>query len=258
MERRSNTSLSRLYLDADDFVQYPSRFSAYDREYQKRRNEIPRREGNSRKPQKSAIGSLLMAKNQNSSKRVSSHDAILEAAIQEFAEHGRDGVRMEKVAERAGLNKSLVYRHFENRENLFEAALESVFSERFQLLEDLPDDLTKLFDVWTKRFEKNPLFTQLLMRESLETESEEPIHAELREKYYRHQVDSMRRLQERGKLPQEADAESLFLMLTAVLVFPHLLPQVTRLVTGHTPNSSKFKKQWKKLFEILLKGLSTD
>jgi len=193
-----------------------------------------------------------MAGSQKKQTGLDSKQVILNAAIAEFAEHGRDGVRMEKVAQRAGLNKALVYRHFESREKLFEMALESVFADRFKLLDDLPDELVPLFEIWTKRFAENPLFLKLMLRESLELASDEPIHADLRERYYRHQVDGIRQYQQEGKLPADMDPESLFLMLTAILVFPYLLPQVTRLVTGKSPESKSFKTRWKKQFDQLI------
>jgi AcrR family transcriptional regulator len=49
----------------------------------------------------------------------SAREAILEAAVQEFVEHGYDGVRMEHVARRAGCNKALVYRYFGDRDLLW-------------------------------------------------------------------------------------------------------------------------------------------
>ena len=190
--------------------------------------------------------------------RPASYDAILEAAIAEFVERGRDGVRMEQVAARAGLNKSLVYRHFKNRDKLFEAALESVFFRRFELLEDLPTELTDLFDLWTTRIASDPQFTKMLLRESLETDYERPSHADLRRRYYNQQTEAVRKLQELGQLPKEVDAESLFLMLTAVLAFPYLLPQVATLVTGASPSSVEFKQRWSKLFHILIQQLETE
>ncbi|TWT64019.1 TetR/AcrR family transcriptional regulator [Rubinisphaera italica] len=199
-----------------------------------------------------------MGSESNKSDRPASYDAILEAAVAEFAERGRDGVRMEQVAVRAGLNKSLVYRHFENRDKLFEAALQSVFSKRFELLEDLPTELNGLFDLWTGRIASDPQFMKMLLRESLESDIEQPIHADLRSSYYAHQIKAMQKQQEQGQLPTDADAESLFLMLTAVLVFPYLLPQITKLVTGSSPHSVKFKRRWKKMFRVLVRQLETE
>lgn len=41
-----------------------------------------------------------------------SQQAILSAAIDEFAQHGLGGARMERIAERAGLDKRLIYYYF--------------------------------------------------------------------------------------------------------------------------------------------------
>jgi len=64
------------------------------------------------------------------SRRPDSWYAILDAAELEFLERGYAGVRMEHVADRAGYNKSLVYRHFGGREGLWEAVLERVAARR--------------------------------------------------------------------------------------------------------------------------------
>jgi len=177
-----------------------------------------------------------------------SYHAILRAAVAEFAERGRDGVRMERVAERAGLNKSLVYRHFHDRDRLYDAALESVFSERFELLDDLPRDLGKLFDIWTKRFASDDTFLTMLLREAIESGRDEPVHADLRRRYYKRQIALILDLQAEGNLPGGMAPEHLFLMLMAILVFPYALPQVSFLVTGQQPSSAEFREAWMKLF----------
>jgi AcrR family transcriptional regulator len=62
---------------------------------------------------------------------------ILGAAMIEFAESGLGGARMERIAERAGVNKRLIYYYFESKESLFlavlEAAYENIRSEERQL-----------------------------------------------------------------------------------------------------------------------------
>jgi TetR/AcrR family transcriptional regulator len=49
---------------------------------------------------------------------------ILEAALLEFSIHGLAGGRTEQIAEAAGVNKALLYYYFDNKERLYEAALE--------------------------------------------------------------------------------------------------------------------------------------
>ena len=52
---------------------------------------------------------------------------ILGAALVEFTEHGLGGARMDRIAERAGVNKRLIYYYFDSKENLFLAVLELAY-----------------------------------------------------------------------------------------------------------------------------------
>lgn len=54
---------------------------------------------------------------------------ILAAARDEFAEHGLGGARVDRIAERAGLNKRLIYYYFEDKEKLFQAVLEQTYRD---------------------------------------------------------------------------------------------------------------------------------
>ena len=56
-----------------------------------------------------------------------SQQAILAAARDEFAQHGLGGARMDRIAERAGLDKRLIYYYFENKDSLFSAVLEETY-----------------------------------------------------------------------------------------------------------------------------------
>ncbi|NML45971.1 TetR/AcrR family transcriptional regulator [Ramlibacter sp. G-1-2-2] len=58
-----------------------------------------------------------------------SQNTILAAARDEFAEHGLGGARMDRIAERAGLNKRLIYYYFDDKEKLFQAVLEQVYRD---------------------------------------------------------------------------------------------------------------------------------
>lgn len=44
---------------------------------------------------------------------------ILEAAHMEFVANGLEGTRMETISTAAGVNKSLIYRHFNNKDFLY-------------------------------------------------------------------------------------------------------------------------------------------
>lgn len=51
---------------------------------------------------------------------------ILEAALREFSSLGLAGARMDQIAAAAGVNKALLYYHFDSKENLYAAALEMI------------------------------------------------------------------------------------------------------------------------------------
>jgi AcrR family transcriptional regulator len=58
-----------------------------------------------------------------------SQAVILAAARDEFAEFGLGGARMDRIAERAALNKRLIYYYFEDKETLFQAVLEQSYRD---------------------------------------------------------------------------------------------------------------------------------
>ena len=55
--------------------------------------------------------------------------AILEAARDEFSQRGLAGARMDSIAERAGLNKRLIYYYFGSKDDLFLAVLEGTYAD---------------------------------------------------------------------------------------------------------------------------------
>jgi AcrR family transcriptional regulator len=66
---------------------------------------------------------------------------ILDAATAEFAAHGLAGARVDRLAERAGANKQLIYAYFGSKERLFDATLERHIE---RLLDAVPFDAYNL------------------------------------------------------------------------------------------------------------------
>ena len=103
-----------------------------------------------------------------------SRDAILAAARAEFAEHGLGGARVERIAERAAVNKRLIYYYFENKDSLFSAVLEDTYlnireaEKRLRLTDLTPAEaVRKLTEfTWTYYLE-HPEFLTLLNSENL-------------------------------------------------------------------------------------------
>lgn len=100
--------------------------------------------------------------------------AILRAAMAEFHELGLGGARMENIAERAGVNKRLIYYYFGSKEALFLLALETTYAdiraaERDLQLESLepPEAVRRLVAVTWQHYLKHPEFLTLLNSENL-------------------------------------------------------------------------------------------
>ncbi len=56
-----------------------------------------------------------------------SRNAILQAALMEFAQEGLAGARVDAIAASAGVNKALLYYYFHDKETLYGAVLDSFF-----------------------------------------------------------------------------------------------------------------------------------
>jgi len=182
-------------------------------------------------------------------------EAILEAAIEEFAERGYEGVRLEHVAHRAGFNRALIYRYFGDREGLFHAALREQFARRAQLLDRVPDDLGEILSWWTSATLDDPTFIRMILRESLDYGGGEPIESAGRSQYYRRQLEMLEDLRRRGVVDGDFDKELLFLALLSVVILPAIMPQVVLLVTGEEAGSDAFLERWGRFLEKFAEAL---
>src|SRR5208282_1052091 len=71
-----------------------------------------------------------------------SRNAILQAAIREFAQQGIAGARTGSIARAARVNKALLYYYFKDKEALYGAALDHIFHQlRGHMMEVLDRDL---------------------------------------------------------------------------------------------------------------------
>jgi AcrR family transcriptional regulator len=103
-----------------------------------------------------------------------SREAILNAARDEFAAHGLGGARVDRIAERAGLDKRLIYYYFEHKDGLFLAVLEQTYlgireAEKQLHLTDLPpaDAIRRLTEFTWNYYLEHPEFVSLLNSENL-------------------------------------------------------------------------------------------
>ena len=99
---------------------------------------------------------------------------ILTAAETEFSEIGLYGARVDSIAERAGVNKRMIYAHFGNKEQLYITVLTMVYNRMAQADEHLleshlspADTVRRIIDMYFHFLTDNPTFVRMLMWENL-------------------------------------------------------------------------------------------
>jgi AcrR family transcriptional regulator len=125
--------------------------------------------------------------------------ALLQAGAELFPEKGFDGVSVEDLGRRAGVNKALISYHFGGKRGLYVAVLESAFAvvaERLRGIEDAADareELHRFFSVFESMVRERPDFPVLFLREAVSRGIEPAVVPHLLEI-----IGISRRLTERG------------------------------------------------------------
>jgi AcrR family transcriptional regulator len=150
--------------------------------------------------------------------------ALVEAAAALFSARGFDGVPIEDVAARAGVNKALISYHFRGKRGLYAAVLASVFSEmaaRLKAVEaeggSIEETLHGLIAAFAGVRRERPDFPVLFLREVLSRGIEPAVVPHLVEI-----VGVTRRLAERGMREgrfRRVDPVAVHFALVGALVF---------------------------------------
>lgn len=106
---------------------------------------------------------------------VGARRAIMLAAREEFVEFGLDGARVDRIAERAGANKRMLYHYVGNKEALYAEVLLQAYrdiraGEAALHLGELPprEAMERLVSFTFDHFRNNPWFISLLATENIQ------------------------------------------------------------------------------------------
>lgn len=161
---------------------------------------------------------------------------LLDAAVDEFAEHGPEGARVARIATRAGINKERIYQYFGNKEKLFGAVLESELRKIAAAVPltadqgaDLGDYAGRLFDY----HREHPHFVRLLAWEGLQSQG--PVAAEAeRTEHYIEKVAALAKAQEAGTLTQDIPPGQLMHAVISLVASWFTMPQLARMLVPAT------------------------
>lgn len=101
-------------------------------------------------------------------------ERIFLSARAEFAEHGFDGAKLERIGRNAGVTKQLVYHYFKTKEELYAVVLDRVAEEIESLLDDPdydrlppPDALRRLLDHMIAALAERPYMVAMTLDQGL-------------------------------------------------------------------------------------------
>jgi len=68
---------------------------------------------------------------------LTTEEKIMRAAVEEFAEHGFDGARIDRIAGRGKKNKAMIYYHYKGKQTLYEGVLTMIVTGIYEKVQSL-------------------------------------------------------------------------------------------------------------------------
>ena len=176
-----------------------------------------------------------------------SRASILKAAVHEFAREGVAGARTDAIARSAGVNKALLYYYFKDKEALYQAVLDEVFSGaraaiQNALSQDLPprERLTAYVRAHFDYIASNPLFPRIVHAEFLRA-GKDPSRLQRVAKQYFHPIFvNIAALLKEGEKCGEfraVDPVHFIPSIISLIVFYFITAPVLKVVIGRDPLS---------------------
>ena len=195
----------------------------------------------------------LASKSQLGSRRQpeQSRGAILEAAIEEFANEGIAGARTDAIADAAKVNKALLYYYFKDKEALYGAVLDQVFggltqSIREALSRDLPPS-QRILAYAGAHFDyiaSNPLYPKIVQGEMMRAGRGRIAQFErIVNQYFRpiftQIAEALKQGISRGEF-RDVDPMNFIPSMISIIVFHFNFAPVMRMMTGADPMSPEW------------------
>ncbi|MBO1413850.1 TetR family transcriptional regulator [Streptomyces sp. FH025] len=162
---------------------------------------------------------------------------LLDAAVDEFAAHGPEGARIDRIAAAAGVNKERIYPYFGGKRQLFEAVVERELERLAGAVPlegvELPEYAGRVFDYHLA----HPHLLRLLQWEALSGEAGGPVAGEERRSaYYAEKVAAVARARTAASDPALPPGELLYAVV-ALAGWQFAVPQLARMILGGAAES---------------------
>ncbi|WP_373958556.1 TetR/AcrR family transcriptional regulator [Vibrio gigantis] len=177
---------------------------------------------------------------------------ILESALEEFAEHGYHGARIDRIVKNAGVNKRMVYHYFKDKDGLFTALMKTELDNIQEVTKTEPtEDFFELANHWLKNIDQ----TKNYFRLSLSSDCVESEGVSLLEQEQQRGFDFSKQIYadliKKEGLSDEVDPAYFLLAMISLTSLPMVLPTMSKLVTGKNYDSEEFRHEYERVIRVL-------
>jgi TetR/AcrR family transcriptional regulator len=171
---------------------------------------------------------------------------LLDAAMDEFAEKGYAGARVQSIADRAGLNKQLISYYFGGKEGLYRE-LHLQWLRREETIADPAVPLDELIVRYLDETFADPRPTRLNLWNGLTSGAVEQDPEDL---------SGLRRRQANGELADDIDPAAAMLLFMSLVSAPVAMPHIVRQLFGVDPDSPEFREHYTEQVRRIVRHLT--
>jgi AcrR family transcriptional regulator len=157
--------------------------------------------------------------------------------MEEFAEHGFSGARINRIAAAANLNKQLIYHYFDSKDGIYAAVLGEMLTSVHESV-DTASDIRQLIRRQTADPEARRAWSRMIAWEGLAGDRPVASAAERQDSIHR-QVQAIMRLQREGQLAADIDPRFALATIYAIGTAPHVIPQLIDFCLGPGASDSE-------------------
>lgn len=176
---------------------------------------------------------------------------LLNAATEEFAEYGLAGGRIDRIAERAGVNKRLIYVYFGDKNQLFDAVMRE---QTEVVLKAVPMDDGDLCAFATARFDfvlANPASRRIAAWRSFE----QIAASDAERRAFRSRIDAVEKAQAAGRIRTDISAVDLFAFVLRLTEGWLSAPPALQAASGEDPLGPERLKEHRAALRIAVRSL---
>jgi len=209
-----------------------------------------------------------MQKNKRVRDSEQSRKDILEAAEILFAEKGIYGTRVDDIAEKANINKRMIYEYFGSKEDLYKAVLVKVYGKLTEkeigiLSEDMPciEAIKKIITLYFEFLKETPTYVNLILWENLNRGKyiEELDLSKVKDSAFEMLRKVINKGKNEGVFREDADTEQIILsLLTYTFAYFSNRYTLSKILSRSLYDEDNVRKRVQSVTEMFLNYLCKD